>query len=159
MTFSSTLYQIVTNPQHSAFEEIAYNSELPVYFLKGSTLYQRVGVWNRGWRNWLLSEGVVVCDDHRSVYQPVIKVENGIVTTWETLNANMGVKFLQMPDSNRKAYYPNLNFVQIGLHPYPKEGRYHVNWIIDTAQRESHRIIYPHYDPKQHFLLPKDIGF
>ena len=159
MDFTSTLYQIATNPQHPQLEEKMYNSELPVYFLKGSTLYQRVSVWNRDFKNWLECEGVNVCDDNRVLYQPVIKVENGVVTTWETLNANMGVKFLQMPDSNRKAYYPNLYFVQIGLHPYPKEGRFHVNWTIENAQRESHRIVYPHHDPKQFFLSPKDIGF
>ena len=159
MEFTSTLYHIVTNPQHPQLEEKAYNSELPVYYLRDNTLYQRQGVWERGWRNWLESEGIEICDEYRSVYHPVIKVENGIVTTWETNKANMGVKMLDMGECTRKTYYPNLYFVQIGMHPYPKEGRFHVNWAIDVAQRESHRIIYPHYDPKQYFLLPKDIGF
>ena len=159
MTFSSLLYQIVTNPQYGHhLEEKAYNSEIPTYLLRGNTLYMRQGVWQRDFRRWLESVGIDVCD-HRTVYQPVIKVENGIVTTWETNLANMGNKFLQMSDTNRSFYYPNLNFVQVGMHPYPKEGRYHVNWSIDNAQRESNRIIYPHYDPKQYFLLPKDIGY
>ena len=159
MELSSQLYSIVTNPQHPLLEEKAYNSELPVYYNKDNTLYERQGVWQRCWFNWLVQNGVSVCDNHRSVYHPIIKVENGVVTTWETQIANLGNKMLDMGESTRQAYFPHLYYVQIGNHPYPKEARFHKNWRVETAQRESHRIIYPHYDPKQHFLLPKDLGF
>tara|TARA_Y100001937_G_scaffold89963_1_gene121671 strand:- start:43 stop:519 length:477 start_codon:yes stop_codon:yes gene_type:complete len=158
MEYTSQLYHIVTNPQHPQLEETAYNSELPVYYLKDNTLYKRQGVWQRDWRNWLESVGITVCDEN-SVYHPVIKVENGVVTTWETQIANIGNKMLDMGESTRQTYFPNLYYVQIGMHPYPKEGRFHKTWRLETAQRESHRIIYPHYDPKQYFLLPKDIDF
>ena len=159
MTFSSTPYRIVTNPQHHMLEEKCYNLEIPTYYLKGNTLYQRQGVWQRDFRLWLESVGITVNDEDKSIYHPIIKVEDGIVTTWEANTANMGNKFLQMEDSTRGNWYPNLYFVQIGNHPYPKEARLHVNWQIEQAQRESHRIVYPHYDPKQYFLLPKDIDF
>ena len=158
MTFTSTFYHMVTNPHHPNLKEIAYNSENPIYYLKENTLYKRVGVWNRGWKNWLEENGIIVCED-RAVYHPVINVENGVVTTWETQVANIGNKMLVMDDSTRKAYYPNLYFVQVGNHPYTKLGRFHKCWQLDNAQRESHRIIYPHHDPKQLFLLAKDLDF
>ena len=158
MTFSSILYSMCTNPNHSNFNDMAYNSEYPVYYLKNNTVYKRLGVWNRGWRNWLEENGVPV-DDDRAVYHPVINVQNGIITTWETQIANIGNKMLDMGESNRKVFYPNLYFVQIGNHPYPKEARFHKCWQLDTAQRECHRIIYPHHDPKQFFLLPKDLDY
>ena len=149
---------MATNPNHASLKDIAYNSENPIYCLKNGVLYKRVGVWNRAWKNWLEENGVVVCED-RAVYHPIIKVENGIVTTWETQIANLGNKMLDMGESIRQTYYPNLYFVQIGNHPYSKNGRFHKCWQLENAQRESHRIIYPHHDPKQYFILPKDMGF
>ena len=156
MTFTSTYYYMTTNPYHSDLKEIAYNSTYPIYFLKGNTLYRRQGVWNRAWRNWLKDNGIELCEEN-AVYHPVIKVENGVVTTWETQIANIGNKMLEMCDSTRQHYYPNLYFVQIGNHPYAKEGRLHKSWLLENAQRESHRIIYPHHEPKQFFILPKDL--
>ncbi len=158
MTFTSKLYLMATNPQHPSFDEMYYNSDQPNYYHKDNTVYKRQGIWARDFINWLEQMGITVGDD-RSVYIPVIKVENGVVTTWETHQANMGNKFLQLDESTRTLRYPNLYFVQIGMHPYPRQARFHNDWSIEQAQKESHRIIYPHYDPKQHFLLPKDIGF
>ena len=158
MTFTSTLYHIATNPQHKDFEQRAYNSEYPIWFLKGNTFYKRQGIWARQTKNWFKEVGIELCEDN-AVYHPVIKVENGVVTTWETQKPNIANHFLQMDKSIMELYYPNLNFVQIGNHPYSKEGRLHKCWQVDNAQRESHRIIYPHHEPKQHFMLPKDLGF
>lgn len=157
MTFTSALYHMAINPQHKDLEQIAYRSTYPIYFLKDNTLYRRQQIWARNIKNWLESVGLELCEDN-AIYHPVIKVENGIVTTWETQLANLGNKMLDMSESTRKAYYPNLYYVQLGNHPYPKQGRWHKSWLIETAQRESHQIIYPHPDPKQHFLLPKDLA-
>ena len=156
MTFTSTYYFMVTNPNHSDLQQIAYNSTYPIYFLKDNTLYRRQGVWNRTWRNWLKDNGIEVCEEN-AVYHPVMQIENGVITTWETHVANIGNKLLDMTETTRQHYYPNLYFVQIGNHPYSKEGRFNKCWQLENAQRESHRIIYPHYDPKQYFLLPKQL--
>ena len=156
MTCTSTLYHIATNPQHKDFEQKAYNSEFPIWFLRDNTLYKRQGVWARQTKNWFTSVGLELCEEN-AVYHPVIKVENGIITTWETQVANVGNKMLEMTESNRQHYYPNLYYVQIGNHPYSKEGRLHKSWLLENAQRECHRIIYPHHEPKQFFILPKDL--
>lgn len=156
MTFTSTLYHITINPQHKDLQQTAYNSTYPIYFLKDNTLYRRQGIWARQTKNWLKEVGIELCEEN-AVYHPVVKVENGIVTTWETQLANVGNRLLDMSESIRNTYYPNLYFVQIGNHPYAKEGRLHKSWLVENTQRESHRIIYPHHDPKQYFILPKDL--
>ena len=156
MTFTSTLYHIATNPQHADHQQKAYNSEFPIWFLRDNTLYKRQGIWARQTKNWLTSVGLELCKEY-AVYHPVIKVENGIVTTWETQIANIGNKMLEMSETTRQHYYPNLYYVQIGNHPYSKEGRLHNSWLLENAQRECHRIIYPHHEPKQFFILPKDL--
>ena len=156
MTFTSSLYHIATNPQHADYQMKAYHTEYPIWFLKDNVLYKRQNIWARSTKNWFSSVGLELCEDN-AVYHPVIKVENGVVTTWETQIANIGNKILDMTESARATYYPNLYFVQIGNHPYAKEGRLHKSWLLEDAQRESHRIIYPHHEPKQFFMLPKDI--
>ena len=156
MTFTSTLYNLVTNPQHKDFTQTAYNSDYPIWFHKDNTLYYRQGIWGRQYKDWFKEVGLELCKES-AVYHPVIKVENGVVTTWETQIANIGNKLLEMTESTRLHYYPNLYYVQIGNHPYAKEGRLHKSWLLENAQRESHRIIYPHYDPKQYFILPKEL--
>ena len=156
-TFSSTLYHIATNPNHPAHKESVWNNaSQPLYHMEGNTLYQRMTIYDKRRRLWLKDMGLEIGDDY-ALYQPVIKVENGIVTTWETHFANIGNRMLDMEDSTRKIYYPNLYFVQIGNHPYPKQARYREGWNVMQAQKESHRIIYPHHDPKQHYLESSQI--
>jgi len=156
-TFTSPLYHIATNPNHSSLLESVWNRpNQRVYHLEGNTLYQRITVYDRQRRNWLISKGLELGDDF-DLYQPVIRVENGIVTTWETQVANISNRILGLGKVQREISYPNLYFVQIGNHPYPKYARYRECWNVTKAQLESHRIIYPHHDPKQHYLETSQI--
>ena len=140
-TFTSDLYHIATNPNHLSHKDSVWNRpNQRIYHMEGNTLYQRITVYDKRRRLWLESMGLDLGDD-RSLYQPVIRVENGIVTTWETHFANIGNRMLDMEDSVRKVYYPNLYFVQIGNHPYPKQARHRGGWSVQKAQQESHRII------------------
>ena len=156
-TFTSSLYYIATNPNHSSLSESVWNRpNQRVYHMEGNTLYQRITVYDRKRRNWLENMGLELGDDF-ALYQPVIRVENGIVTTWETQVANISNRILGLGKAQRDIYYPNLYFVQIGNHPYPKHARYRECWSVSQAQRESHQIIYPHHDPKQHYLESSQI--
>ena len=157
MEYTSSLYHMAINPKHKAYSETVWNTDdMPIYIRKDNTVYQCQRVYERRHRNWLEENGVEL-DDNYSMYAPIITVENGIVTTYETLRANVGNFFLQMDDYDRKRHYPNLNFVQIGMHPYPKYSRYRTGWSIEQAMRESHRIVYPHYEPSKHYVQTKDI--
>ena len=156
-TFTSSLYHIATNPNHRAYKESLYHKPTQrVYHMEGTTLYQIMTVYDRQRREWLQNMGLEIGDDCY-LYQPVIKVENGIVTTWETHVANISNRILGLGKVQREMHYPNLYFVQIGNHPYPKEARYRESWNVTKAQLESHRILYPHHDPKQFYLETSQI--
>ena len=156
-TFTSSLYHIATNPNHRAHEESVWNKpNQRVYHMEGTTLYQRICVYDKQRRNWFISMGLEIGDDC-ALYQPVIRVENGIVTTWETQVANISNRILGLGKVHREISYPNLYFVQIGNHPYPKHARYRQCWSVTQAQLESHQILYPHHDPKQFYLESSQI--
>ena len=158
MTFSSTLYHYLTNPNAKAFEEIAYNSETdPNWVWKDNTVYGRKSIWGSAFRQWLISEGIDYDTNNPVVYTPVAHIENGVVTGYHTQYPNVANRFLDMSKSVRELHYPNLYFVQVGTHPYPKEGRYHQPWLVDMFHRECHRIVYPDPDPKKFFFFLKDI--
>ena len=40
----------------------------------------------------------------------------------------------KMTETTRQ-HYPNLYYVQIGNHPYSKEGRLHKSWLLENAQK------------------------
>ena len=157
MEFSSTIYHYLTNPNARAFEETTYNSDDPVWVLNNNTLYARKNIWSRDLRVWLTSKGVEYDDDNPALYTPVAHIENGIVTGYQTQVTNIANKFLEMNKSIRENHYPNLYFVQIGTHPYPKDARYNQTWLVDMFHRECHRIVYPDPDPKKFFFSLKDV--
>ena len=157
MEFSSTIYHYATNPNAKAFEETAYNSNDPNWVWKDNTVYMRKTIWGNAFRTWLNDVGIDYDVNNPAVYTPVAHVENGIVTGYHTQYPNASNRFLDMKKSTRELYYPNLYFVQIGIHPYPKEGRYNHTWLVDMFHRECHRIIYPDPDPKKFFFFLKDI--
>ena len=157
MEFTSTLYHMAINPNHKEFEQTAHNSEEPVYMWKDNTVYKRTGIWQRDFRNWLSENGIEVDFDHRACYIPVAHVKDNVLTGYCTQHANFSNRLLDMSEASRKSCYPNLYFTELGNHPYPKQARWHTSWLMDNFQRECHRIIYPHYDPKKFFILPKDI--
>ena len=158
MEFTSTYYYYLTNPNAKVFEEKAYNNpNQPNYIWKDNTLYMRKTIWGTDFRRWLKNVGVDYDDNDLAVYTPIAHIDNGVVTGYHTHIANISNRFLDMEKTIRERYYPNLYFVQIGNHPYPKEARYNQSWLIDQFHRECHRIVYPHHDPKQFFILPKDI--
>ena len=157
MEFSSTIYHYLTNPNAKAFEEKAYNSEEPNWVLKDNTLYCRKSIWGNSFRKWLISENIEYDTYNPALYTPVANIENGIVTGYHTHLTNVSNRFLEMGKTTRENYYPNLFFVQVGTHPYPKEGRYNQSWLVDNFHRECHRIVYPDPDPKKFFFPLSDI--
>ena len=157
MEFSSTLYFMAINPNHVDFSQNAYNTDEPIYVWKDNTVYKRTGVWQRDFRNWLRDNGIDVDTDYNIVYIPVAHVKDNVLTGYHTQFPNIANRFLEMGKSTRESYYPNLYYVQVGNHPYPKEARLNQGWLVDNYHRECHRIIYPHHEPKKFFILPKDI--
>ena len=98
MEYTSSLYHMAINPKHKAYSETVWNTDdMPIYIRKNNTVYQCQRVYERRHLNWLEENGVEL-DDNYSMYAPIITVENGIVTTYETLRANVGNFFLQMDD-------------------------------------------------------------
>ena len=157
MTFSSSLYFMAINPNHVDFSQKAYNTDEPIYVWKDNTVYKRTGVWQRDFKNWLENQGIKVDSETRAVYTPVAHVKDNVLTGYHTHYPNVANRFLDMSKASRESYYPNLYYVQIGNHPYPKEARWSTSWLTDMFHRECHRIIYPDSDPKKFFILPKDI--
>ncbi len=157
MEFSSTIYHYLTNPDARAFEETAYNTDEPNWIWKDNTVYMRKTIWGCVFRNWLREVGIDYDSNNPALYTPVAHIENGIVTGYHTQLSNIANRFLDMDDDTRDKYYPNLHFAQIGIHPYPKEGRYNHTWLIDNFHRECHRIVYPDPDPKKFFFPLKDL--
>ena len=157
MEFSSSLYFMAINPNHSDFSQTAYNSDEPIYVWKDNMVYKRIGVWQRDFRNWLRDNGIDIDNDNNHVYTPVAHVKDDILTGYHTQYPNIANRFLEINQSVRETHYPNLYYVQIGNHPYPKEARYSQAWLEDCYHRECHRIVYPDSDPKKFFFLPKDI--
>ena len=154
---TSSLYFMAINPNHVDFSQKAYNTDQPIYVWKDNTVYKRTPVWLHDFRNWLENQGIEVDSDNKAVYTPVAHVKDDVLTGYQTQFPNMANRFLDMNKSTRESYYPNLYFVQIGNHPYPKVARYNSSWLTDCYHRECHRIIYPDSDPKKFFILPKDI--
>ncbi len=153
MTFTSTLYYLAIDPTNKQYEETCYNSEDPVYVWKDGTVYMRKGVWDFKMRNWLECHGIETTDvENRYFYLPVATIKEGVLIGYATEHANIANRFLDMSKSTREEYYPNLYYVELGMHPYPKEGRYHQGWAVSNYHRECHRIVYPDPDPKKHFF-------
>ena len=92
------------------------------------------------------------------MYTPIAKLTEGKYIGYNTQNANIGNKLLDICDSLRDKHYPNLYFVEVGNHPYPKEARYHHNWMIDNYHRECNVILNPPSDPKDFFLHPNSLN-
>jgi hypothetical protein len=155
MQFSSTLYFMAIKPDHIDFSHKTYDSEDPIYVWKNNTVYKRTHIWRHAFKQWLIDNGVD-CED-KAVYTPIAHVENDVLTGYHTQYPNISNRFLNMSSTRITTYYPNLYWVQIGNHPYPKEGRWNHTWLEDMFHRECHRIIYPDSDPKKFFILPKDI--
>ena len=157
MEFSSNLYHMAINPNHVDFQQMAYNSDHPIYVWKDNTVYKRMGIWNRDFKNWLSDQGIEVDPEDRVVYTPIAHVKDNVLTGYHTQYPNISNRFLDMNKSTRECYYPNLYFVQIGNHPYPKEARWSQAWLEDMFHRECHRIVYPDQNPKNFFILPNNI--
>ena len=130
MEFSSTLYHMTVNPNHYEFNQKAYNTDQPIYVWKDNTVYKRMAVWQRDFRTWLRDNGVEVDTDSNIVYTPISHYGNGVLTGWHTQYPNIANRFLDMNKAVRESYYPNLYFVQVGNHPYPKEGRFPLCWLL-----------------------------
>ena len=116
--------------------------------MESNTLYMRKTIWGSHFRRWLKDVGVDYDVNNPAVYTPVAHIENGVVTGYHTHYPNVANRFLDMSKTNRETFYPNLYFVQIGNHPYPKEGRYNHSWLVDMFHRECHRIVSPIPIPK-----------
>ena len=159
MDYSSTLANMLFNPNHINYTDIAYNTDLPTYILRDNTLFFMTSAWCRDFRAWLKSYGIDLGDDRR-VYTPCAKLVEGELIGYNTQFANMGNKFLDMGETTRQCYYDNLYFVEIGNHPYPKQGRFHHSWVVENYHRECHRLFNPPSDPNDFFftmrtLVPK----
>ena len=153
MDFTSTLANMLINPQHSNFSDTCYRSERLTYRLKDNTLYYLQSVWCSDFRKFLNQHGIEVPEDKR-MYVPVAKLVEGKLIGYNTQYANIGNKFLDMGDGIRQCHFENLYFVEIGNHPYPKECRYHHSWVVENYHRECHQLLNPPSDPKDFFLHP-----
>lgn len=153
MEYSSTLANMLINPQHPNFKDTCYRSDEFNYRLKDNTLYYFQSVWCRDFRTWLNEQGIVVPDNKR-MYVPFAKLVEGELIGYNTQYANIGNKFLEMRDDARELHFSNLYFVEVGNHPYPKEARYHHCWVVENYHRECHRLLNPPSDPKQFFIHP-----
>lgn len=153
MEYSSTLADMLHNPQHPNFKDTCYRSEELTYRLEDNTLYYLTSFWGYEFRTWLNEQGIAVPDNKR-MYTPVAKLVKGKLIGYNTQYANIGNRFLEMSDGMIKSHYPNLYLVEVGNHPYPKECRYHHSWVVEAYLRECHQILNPPSDPKEFFLQP-----
>ena len=152
MEYTSTLANMLYNPNHINFKDTCYRTEQLQYRLIDNTLYYLQSVWCRDFRNWLDTNGVVIGEERRA-YVPVAKLVEEKLIGYNTQYANIGNKFLEMNDSTREIHFPNLYLVEVGNHPYPKEARYHHSWVVENYHRECHQILNPP-SPKDFFFSP-----
>jgi hypothetical protein len=153
MEYTSTLANMLINPQHLNFTDTCYRSDQLIWRLKDNTLFYLQSVWCYDFRRYLERFDIVV-PENRRLYTPVAKLTDGKLIGYNTQFANIGNRFLDMDDSIRETHYPNLYLVEVGNHPYPKECRYHHQWTVDNYHRECHQIINPPSNPKDFFLQP-----
>ena len=157
MEYTSTLADMLHKPNHPNFKDTCYRSEELNYRLRDNTIYYFTSVWGYEFRNYLEEQGIVV-PEHRRLYTPIAKLEDGEMIGYNTQHANIANRFLDMSDSTRESHFQNLFFVEIGNHPYPKEARYHHSWLVDNYHRECHKILNPPSDPKKFFLQPSSFA-
>ena len=153
MEYTSTFANMLLNPNHSNYSMVWYNSDNLTYILKDNTIYQYTSVWCGVFRKWL-SDNSIDVPESRYMYTPVAKLEDGEMIGYNTQYANVANQFLQEKDSIRETRYPNLYFVEVGNHPYPKVSRYHHTWLATNFHKECHRILNPPSDPKEFFINP-----
>ncbi len=156
MEYSSTLADMLHNPNHINYTDTCYRSEQLQYRLIDNTLYYLQSVWCNDFRSFLNEYGIEV-PENRRLYVPVAKLVEGKLIGYNTQYANIGNRFLEMSDSTRDTHFPNLHLVEVGNHPYPKEARYHHSWVVENYHRECHKILNPPSNPKDFFFLPKDL--
>ena len=156
MEYTSQIADMLHNPQHPRYSDECFNTDLMTYVLKDSTIYAVTNIWDRDFRRWLETYGIIV-PDNRRLYTPIGKLENGKIIGYNTQFANMGNTFLEMVETTRDNAFSNLYFVEVGNHPYPKVARYRHTWLIDNYHRDCHILLNPPTDPKKFFILPKDL--
>ena len=157
MDYTSTLANMLYNPNHQNYSDTHYNSDHYCYRFKDNTVYQFTSVWGYEFSRWLEGEGIVVPDNKR-LYTPVAKLVEGKLIGYNTQYANTGNRFLEMDDGLRKIHFPNLYLVEVGNHPYPKEARYYHSWVVENYHRECHQILNPPSDPKEFFFHPSSFA-
>ena len=154
MNYNTTIANMLINPNHRKHSEVLYNNEeCFMYALKDNTLYYLASVWSIDLRKWIEKQGIIVPDSRR-MYMPIAKLEDNKLIGYNTQHANMGNKFLEIDSHTRSMYYPNLYYVEIGNHPYPKEARLHHQYQIGIYHKECHKLLNPPSDPKEFFLEP-----
>ena len=157
MNYTSTIANMLNNPNHNNYRDIAYSTNHLSYILKDDILFQLIGTWGFDFRNWLENHGIDVGDERR-VYTPIGKLEKRQLIGYNTQYPNIANRFLSMGENTRKSHFENLYFVEVGNHPYPKPARYRHSWLVTNYHSECHQIINPPSEPKNFFFPIKSLA-
>lgn len=148
---TTQLQKMLLDHDHSSYNDTLFNrGEYRMYQRSENTIYLLTSCWDKDYRDWLGNNGIVI-DTPRNVYVPVARLEgDNTFIGYNTQFPNMANKILteKILIPHR---YPNLYWVDIGNHPYPKEARQQHNWQVKEYLSVCHKIVHPDYEPKNFF--------
>jgi len=146
------------NDKDELFGIITYAKCL-YYVLSGNTIYQRKAFFRRHNTEWLDSFSPKFSKHDYIAYVPVATLEDGVYIGYTYEDANLSNQVLDICNRSKiENFYPNLYWVDVGNHPYPRAFRFNHNWRQTTYNKYCNKIIYSNPDPSKAFLTPTELG-
>ena len=153
------LKDMLEDKEHERFKQLSWKNE-PYYIQEGNTIYKLQSFYCHDSKSWLDQQSPLFGENDYRVYIPVATLETigdkdiFIGYIWE--RANMGNYLLDL--TNRKSYYPNLIWCDIGNHPYPKDIRCSESWNECNFNKTATKLVHPHYDIAKAVRFPSLLG-
>ena len=155
------LDEMLEDKNHHRFKQQTWEKQ-PYYIREDNTIYRLQAFYAYDNKDWLDKHSPLFKENCYKVYIPVAKMEiDGDKKTfigyiWE--RANMANYLLNMSDSDRKIYYPNLIWCDVGNHPYPKDMRCYENWNESGFNKSATKLVYPDHNISKAVRFPSLLG-
>ena len=157
-TKETDLAKGLLDDKYELFEMRTYRRN-KYYVLRENTVYQRKNFHQLDTTRWLDNFSSKFKEADYVVYVPVATLNDGEYVGYNYEHANFSNRVLAICNTtNFKCYYPNLYWIDIGNHPYPKEVRFHHDWRQREFNKYCNKIIYANPDPSKAFLTPTELG-
>ena len=153
--------EMLGNKEHHRFTQLTWRDE-PYYIQEGNTIFRLQSFYCRDGKTWLDEQSPLFRENEYKAYIPVATLETigdkdiFIGYIWE--RANMANYLLDLQDSTRETYYPNLIWCDVGNHPYPKDIRCSESWNESNYNKSATKLVHPHYDITKAVRFPSLLG-